>query len=384
MTHRTPHVALFLESLEGGGLERMMLNLARGLSEYGLSVDLVLAKATGPYLADLPSSVNLVDLEASRVLYSISKLVNYLKTYRPQVLLSSAVHVNIMAATAAKIARSGTVVLFREASTLSVQMDALQGFKANITKAVMPLVYGWADAYVAVSRGVADDMIRFLNLPREKVHVVYNPVVTDDIFSMAQEPVNHPWINSEGHAVILAAGSLTPQKDYDTLLRAFSILCRIRPAKLIILGKGQLLEKLNHCCHELNIDQDVDFPGFVENPFAYMKRASLFVTSSLREGLPGALIQAMACGCPVVSTDCPSGPAEVLDNGRYGDLVPVQDPEALAAAMHKTLKQPPNTDRLIERAKHFCLKNAIRGYLDVCSAVGIHLYAITKNEGIRL
>ena len=199
-------------------------------------------------------------------------------------------------------------------------------------------------------------------MTRERVHVVYNPVVTEEMERKSREPVDHPWIGGDGPPVILAVGRLDAQKDFPTLLAAFARLLTRRPARLIVLGEGKKRPHLLSLARRLGVAEHVDFPGFADNPYAFMARASLFVLSSRREGLPTVLIEAMACGCPVVSTDCPYGPREILEDGRHGPLAPVGDAEALAAAMARTLDAPPRPEALRERASFFNVARAINRY----------------------
>ena len=222
--------------------------------------------------------------------------------------------------------------------------------------------YTYTDATVGVSSGLAADLAGLPGMARERVHMVYNPVVTEEMERKAREPVDHPWIGETGPPVILAAGRLDEQKDFPTLLAAFARLLTRRPARLIVLGEGKQRPHLLSLARRLGVAEHVDFPGFVDNPYAFMAQASLFVLSSRHEGLPTVLIEAMACGCPVVSTDCPYGPREILEDGKHGPLVPVEDVEALAAAMARTLDAPPRPEALRERASFFDAARAIDRY----------------------
>ena len=224
-----------------------------------------------------------------------------------------------------------------------------------------------ADAIVAVSDGVADRLAQATGLPRGSIRTVYNPVVGPELPTLAAEPVGHPWFRHGGPPVVLGAGRLVEQKDFPTLLRAFALVRRARPARLVILGDGPAgaCEGLRAIAAALGCAEDLDLPGFVANPFAYMARAAAFALSSLHEGLPGVLIQALACGCPVVSTDCPSGPREILDGGRYGRLVPVGDHEALARAILACLDDPSGREERVARAAAFGLERAVDRYLEL-------------------
>jgi glycosyltransferase involved in cell wall biosynthesis len=193
-----------------------------------------------------------------------------------------------------------------------------------------------ADYIVGVSAGVADDLREQIGLPSERVRVVFNPIITPDIAVEAAEPVGHPWF-SDGGPVLVAAGRLRPQKDFPTLLRAVALVRDRRPVRLVLLGEGPDRAELEALVDRLGLGGIVDLPGNTDNPYAYFAKCTAYVLSSRWEGLPTVLIEALACGSPIVSTDCPSGPREILDGGSYGVLVPVGDVEALAAAIERAL-----------------------------------------------
>ena len=218
------------------------------------------------------------------------------------------------------------------------------------------------DGIVAVSRGLADEWAEEAAVPRSRIATVHNPVVGRDISALAASPLHHPWFREDGPPLILGAGRLAPQKDFETLLRAFAAARRRRPARLAILGDGAGLPALRGLADRLGVRREVLFPGFTRNPFAWMARAGVFALSSKWEGFGNVLAEALACGCPVVSTDCRSGPAEILDGGTYGRLVPVGDPPALAAAILATLDRPPERDFLRRRGARFSEDRGLRGY----------------------
>ena len=227
------------------------------------------------------------------------------------------------------------------------------------------LSYPYVDAAVAVSCGVAGELGRLSGMAHGRIHTIYNPVVSADLLRKAREPIDHPWLDGGGPPVVLAIGRLHKQKDFPTLLAAFASLIRQRCARLIVLGRGPLLADLRSLANELHIGKHVDFPGFVENPYAFLARASLFVLSSRYEGLANVLIEAMACGCPVVSTNCPFGPEEILEGGRWGELVPVGNPDALAGAIARALDNLPQRHRLQARASFFSVEKAVNRYEEI-------------------
>lgn len=335
VVHHVPRrrLAFFLPSLAGGGAERVSLNLATEAAARGLTVDLVLCKAEGEYLSELPTSVRIVNLDAPRVLSALPGLVRYLRRERPAVLISAMTHANIVALIAHRISRQPTRILVAEHDTLSEVTKRTAQWKVRVMPLLVRTLYPSADAIVAVSAAVADDMARLTGLRRDQVSVVYNPVISPDLGTAAAEHLDHPWFEDGEPPVIIAVGRLTRKKDFQNLVSAFALVRRRRPARLMILGDGPDRLALEDLVHELGLQRDVALLGFVENPHAYLARSALFVLSSLWEGLPTVLIEAMYCGVPVVSTDCPSGPREILDNGRYGKLVPVADSEALGGAI---------------------------------------------------
>jgi glycosyltransferase involved in cell wall biosynthesis len=228
-----------------------------------------------------------------------------------------------------------------------------------------PIFYPRADAIVAVSKGLAHAMAKHLALTIERIHVIYNPILTPEMDQMIHEEFVHPWQAPEGVPVILAAGRLEPVKDYPTLLRAFVRLLQHRQAHLMILGQGSERQALESLAVKLGVASKIEMPGFVQNPLKYMHRAQVLVVSSTFEGFGNTLVEALACGTQVVSTECPGGPAEILADGEYGRLVPVGDPEALAGAIEAALDHPIPSEKLVARASLFSMENATEQYLDL-------------------
>lgn len=365
MSGAKPRIALFLPTLRGGGAERVLLTLAHGFTERGVAVDLVLPRAEGVYLSQVGAEVRIVDLGASSVLPSLPALTRYLWRERPAALLSTLWHANIVAAWARRLARVKTRVILREANTPSRITQALSG----LTRVGMPLLirwfYRWADAVVAVSEGVATDLELTSKLSRGLIHVLPNPVLTPDLPQLAAAPLDDPWFGPGEPSVVLGVGRLELQKDFPTLIRAFALVRSRLPVRLLILGEGKERPQLEALIDSLQLRDDVRLPGFSLNPFAYMARAGVFVLSSAWEGMPGVLIQALACGVPVVATDCDSGPREVLQDGRLGQLVAVGDVDALAKAILVALDAPrcPVPDAAL---RPFTQATAVDSYLRLC------------------
>ncbi|QNU20466.1 glycosyltransferase [Geobacillus thermoleovorans] len=343
-------IAIFLPSLRGGGAERVMVNLAKAFAKNNFQVDLVLAKAEGPYLSQISSDIRIVDLNASRVALSLFPLAKYLRKNKPFALISALNHANIIAILAAEISLTNTKILVTEHSTLSRSLLHHANVRTKLMPFLMKLFYPMADHVIAVSNGVADDLAKTLNLSQSKIKVIYNPVVTDDLFEKANEEVDHPWFQDKQHPVILAVGRLTEVKDYPTLIKAFYHVRQQREAKLVILGDGEKREELLNLIKDMGLEQDVDIIGFVQNPYAYMKRCSVFVLSSKWEGLPTVLVEALACGANVISTDCPSGPREILKNGKYGSLAKTGDDKGLAKEILKILDVGKQDEKVLTEA----------------------------------
>ncbi len=331
-------IAIYLPSLIGGGVQRVCLNLAREFVRLGLEVDLVVANAEGHLLKQIPSQVGLVDLGARSVARSLPALVRYLKHSIPDALLSALDYANAVAIIASKIAR----VPKRVVVSVHIKLPDASNYPSCIRRYMTPfakrLVYRWADKVVAVSQGLANDYRQKLGIPQERIKVIYNPIITPDLMEKANEPVEHPWFQPNMPPVILGVGRLTEQKDFATLIRAFALVRQQIEARLVILGEGELRQDLEALIQKLGLQGEVDMPGFVDNPYAYMKRSAVFVLSSRWEGFGNVLVEAMACGVPVVSTNCPYGPSEILEGGRLGKLVPVGDAGLLAETIINTLK----------------------------------------------
>lgn len=340
-----------------------MVNLARGFAERGLQVDLVLAKAEGPYLSEVPPSVRVVDLGARRVLYALPGLIRYLRQERPSAVLSALNHANVVAIWARLLSRVKTRLVVSEHSTLSLATRHARSLKGRLMPLLMKRFYPWADAIVAVSYGVEEDLVARTGIPKEKIRVIYNPVITPDLFAKAEEPLDHPWFEPGEPPVILGVGRLTEEKDFPTLIRAFALVRKERPARLMIFGEGEDRAKLEALVRELGLEQDVALPGFVANPYKYMRRAAVFVLSSRWEGFANVLVEAMALGTPVISTDCPSGPAEILEGGRWGWLVPVGNVGEMANAIKAVLQGEKKDGR--QRAMQFAVDVIIKEYAKV-------------------
>lgn len=391
-----PRIALYMSSFGAGGIKRVMLHLAAGFLHRGYQVDLLVDSFKGPYIEHIPPGVRVIELGKGNSLQSrwfvlrgtparlwplvlrsvifspkgvrgsLVNLVYYLKMQAPECLIAARPAMNLAALWAQKVAQVTTKVTVSEHNTLSVQVktNLKKGIKVRSLPQLLGAMYPQAHAIVAVSHGVADDLASTAGVCRESITTIYNPVVTPQLAELAQGACPHPWLADQSDMpVILGAGRLNPQKNFSLLLRAFASVRQQRPARLIIMGEGPQRPELEKLAHDLKVAEDVALSGYVANPYAAFARANLFVLSSDYEGLPTVLIEALACGCPVVSIDCPSGPREILADGCYGDLPPVGDAKAMADAVTRTLEAPCSADMLRQRADFFSLEASVKGYL---------------------
>jgi glycosyltransferase involved in cell wall biosynthesis len=304
------------------------------------------------------------------LLRRLPSLVSHLRRDRPDAILAAEPRYNVIAVWARDLAGLSSRVVITERVQVSLHASFGGPWGERNVHHLLRRAYLRADAVVAVSDGVADDLAAHASIPRERITTGYNPVVGPDLVTKSREPVDHPWFVPDAPPVILAVGRLDQQKDFITLMRAFAQVRARRKARLVILGAAipsnlDYARELEALPASLGVAEDVAMPGFADNPFAFMARASVLVLSSLYEGLPGVMIQALACGCPVASTDCPSGPAEVLEGGRFGPLVPVGDVDALARAIDQVLDAPLPAKRLQERAQLFSVERSVDRYLDL-------------------
>jgi glycosyltransferase involved in cell wall biosynthesis len=336
MTERAP-LALFLPTLEEGGAERVVVNLAGGLAARGFRTDLVLAQAEGPYLTQVPAGVRVVDLKAPRVLLSLGPLTKYLERERPVAVLAGLDHANLVAMAAARGASVRPRVVISIHNTISRSLQDASGLKERAIPWLLGRLHRWADSIVAVSAGVADDFARVTHVPRGRIQVIFNPVITPALWQAVAEPPPHPWFADPSPPIVLGVGRLRRQKNFPALIDAFAEVRRTREARLVILGEGPDRAALESLIRARGLQDSVAMPGFLDNPYACMARAAVFVLSSDWEGLPTVLIESLAVGTPVVSTDCESGPREILRDGALGELVPVGDVRALARSISKVL-----------------------------------------------
>lgn len=362
-------LALFTYGSEGSGIVRVMVTLAQGFADRGLCVDFVVPNARHHLLRELPSNVRLVELGARRLLTSMVPLARYIRGEKPDLILSALPPgSNCIVVCAWVMACTPLRLILVEHSNVSSEMTAASGLRKKLP-ILMRWAYSRASGIVAVSGGVADDLALSTGLSRKNIEVIDNPVATTDMLAKSHEPIQHPWFRPGEAPVILGVGRLSPQKDFPTLIRAFAKLRKSRAARLMILGDGPDRSKLEQLVESLGLKDDVFIPGFLPNPYPYIRAASLFVLSSRWEGLPTVLIEALACSTPVVSTDCPSGPVEILESGRLGRLVPVGNDRTLADAMDVELEVDDGRDYSSHIWNRFSKEASTKRYLDVLNRI---------------
>jgi glycosyltransferase involved in cell wall biosynthesis len=355
-------VALFVPSLRGGGAERVAINLAGGFAALGVPTDLVTVSGQGEFVERIPSGVRLVDLKSARVVLSVLALAGYFRRERPAAAIAFMDHAGIVALWARTLSGTSTRIICTVHNTLTSATRNSSTFRTRLMPLFIRAFYPSADEVVAVSHGVARDLSDATGFALPSIRVIYNPVITDELTAAGTAPPAHPWLADGGSPVVLGVGRLTRQKNFVSLIRAFAKVRRQRPARLLILGEGEERSALEALVRELGLDNDVALPGFLAGAHGCMARAAVFVLSSAWEGLPTVLIEALAAGTTVVSTDCPSGPREILRGGELGRLVPPGDIEALAAGIMAALSGSGRRVALTE-LKEFTKEAAAESYL---------------------
>ncbi|WP_295431013.1 glycosyltransferase [uncultured Thiodictyon sp.] len=362
-------LAVFASFSGTGGVERMLINLIRGFVDLGQAVDLVLVRAESPHLGRLPEAVTRIELTTNHTLLAAPALARYLRARRPAALLAAKDRAGRTAVLARALAGTGTPLALRLGTHLSTAMAGRAAVSRWLRYLPIRLLYPRLDRIIAVSTGVAQDTARIARLPAASIAVIRNPVITPELAVQAARPCPHPWLNAPGPPVICAAGRLQRQKDFPTLIRAFARVRAGRDCRLLILGEGNARPALAALIAELGLGEQVALVGFQSNPYRYLARAALFVLSSAWEGSPNVLTEALALGVPVVATDCPSGPAEVLDGGRFGPLVPVGAVDAMAAAMAATLDRPLPAAVLRSAVSEYEQGRSARHYLEMMGLI---------------
>ena len=356
-------VAIFTATSGHSGVDRIIANLVQQWAAWGVAVDLVQIQHHGPHLSSMPSGVRRIELGTAHVNNALPELVRYLRRERPAALLTDKDRVNRIAILARWLADTDTRLTVRLGTTMSVNLASRGRLERWLQRASIGRLYPFAERIIVPSEGVADDLVANFGVDPRRLRVVYSPIVSPRLLELASRPVDHPWFQPGEPPVILGVGELGARKDFETLIRAFALVRAERPCRLVILGRGRRHDRLRALAAELDVADDIDLPGFRDNPYAFMQKASLFALSSRWEGLGVVLVEALACGTPVVSTDCPSGPREILQDVGHARLVPVGDHQALALAIIETLSSPPDRRALQRRASAFSVEASAMGYL---------------------
>jgi glycosyltransferase involved in cell wall biosynthesis len=356
-------VAIFLPNLAGGGAEKVNILLASQFVDAGIKVTFVLQSKTGELLEKVPQGARIISFDRPRTLACVGPLARFLEREQPDVLLSNMGHNNVVSVWAAKLARSPTRVIAIQHSAISLETKHMKSWQHKILPTLYKLFLPWAHAVVAVSNGVADDLTATTGFPRKRITSIHNPVIVSDFETLAMATTDHGWLADDAPPYILSVGRLTQQKDHATLIRAFAEISSKTPARLLILGDGEMRAELNDLVKQLGLSDRVCLAGFYQNPIPFMRKAALLVLSSRYEGFGNVIVEALACGTPIVSTDCPYGPKEILESGYYGRLVPVGDAQALANAILNTLNEPPRAQLLKARGQTFTVDRAFYHYM---------------------
>jgi glycosyltransferase involved in cell wall biosynthesis len=358
-------IACFFSTSGHSGVDRVAGNLIPALARRGYRVDLLKVRRHGPELPSLPKGVTVVDLGSRHTYACVLAVARYLRRYRPAAMLSDKDRVNRTALLARWISGTRTRLALRLGTTVSVDLASRGRFERWVQRTSIRTLYRFADAVIVNARSVADDLCAYTGLDRQRVRVAPNPAVDEAFFAAAPPRPDHPWFAEPEIPVIVAVGELGHRKDFPTLLRAFALLRRDRPARLVILGRGRQREELLRLAAELGVAPDVALPGFRPDAIRYMAHAAAFAFTSLWEGNPLVLVEALAVGAPVVAVDCPGGVREVMDGGRFGPLVPMQDPQALADALGRVLDDPAPRDFLRQAARPYAIEAGTDAYLDI-------------------
>lgn len=352
-------IILFIPDLTIGGAEKVTVNLANRLVENGHRVEILLIHKQGRLVDKITSNIEISVLPASRMRWAAIPLAWHLRQTKPDVVISSMTGANVITIIASRLAQVSARIIVTEHSTQWQQRSAR--IKRDITLA--KYTYRFSDYVVGVSKGVSERIRNWARVPDNKIVTIYNPAITKEQIGTVYDPPSHQWFHDNDIEVVLSVGRHVEEKDYQTLIRAFSRLSEERDkVRLVLLGGGDLTPKYESLANNLGVREKIWMPGFVTEPYPYMAHANVFALSSRVESLSLVLIEAMACGTPVVSTDCPNGPSEVLVDGEYGELVPTADPESLKIALERTLSAPIDEEKLHQRARDFSVDKATAHY----------------------
>ncbi|WP_019422649.1 glycosyltransferase [Paenibacillus sp. OSY-SE] len=360
-------VLFITPNLHGGGAERVVVNLLKHIDRDRISPCFMTLSLHGPFVSHLPEDIAVTDLGISQVRYSVIKLVNEINRIQPDVIMSTLMHLNIALLAIKPFLKGNPKIIVREANMPSQELKR----RGKLHRLLYKWYYPRADQIIALSNDMKNDILQSNEqIQSQQVTIIHNPVVLHEIRKNAQEQVNHRWLSDKKMPVILNVGRLEEQKDHITLLHSFAIVHQRMDCRMIILGTGSQYERLNALAQQLNIREHIDFAGFVENPYMYMRQSDLFILSSKYEGLPNVLLEAMGLGLPIVSTNC-AGVPDVLEEGTYGKVVPIGDAEQLADGIYAKLTSPDPSDfmKLRTHAEKFDIERIVDQYTDLFVAI---------------
>ena len=364
-------IVFFIPTLGGGGAERNIINFIKNFDKEKFSISLVLGEKKGELISEVPKDISVIDLGTVNSLKIFFRLIKYFQTTEADIFISTFPRFNIISLLAKFFSKPKTKIIVVEQSTISLLPLVAKTFIDRIiSRFCLPyfvkLIYPMADAIVCVSQGVADDLSKFIPDQKNKIKVIYNPITNDRIYRMAKEPVGHPWFSDSKIPIVLSVGRLIGAKDYPNFLQAAKMVLQKRTARFVVLGDGAQKIKLENMAYKLGISENVAFLGFQKNPYKYMNKADILVLSSFKEGFGNVIVEAMACGTPVISTNCKSGPSEIIKNKENGILVPIRDPKALSKAILELLNNSPLRQKFSrngrKRAKLFSVEKSVREY----------------------
>lgn len=377
-------ITIFLSSFRAGGGEKNLINLANHLDDLGFEVDMLVIKPVGQYKGKVNPKINIINIDAGRIVFSIPKMISYLKNNKPEMVISTDEFTHIISLVSRKLSKVETKIVFRMGNMFSILFSKYKGFKQGFfIPFIAKRIYKYADIFIANSFGVADDVSNFFKIPRNKIKVIHNPKQVSEIRKKGEEESGHLWLDDKKLPVILFVGRIREQKDLTILIKSFNEVIHKKQARLLFVGVGREQKRLEKLIKELNISEFVDFYGFSENPYSFMTKADVFITTSIWEGFSNSLQEAMVCGAPIVATDCSSGPREMLapdtdplyrinkgvEYGKFGILVPMKGVKEISKATLTLLKNENIRKKYsklsLERGKDFDSRDILNQYLEV-------------------
>ena len=376
-------IALFFVSFRAGGGERVMVDLANGFVKDGLEVDICIIKPVGQYKDQVDSRVNIVNLDTGRIIFSLPKLISYLRRERPKIILSLDEYTHIMSLVGTFVSRSGTKSFLRIGNMFSVLFSKYKRIRDKMIPVISRNIYKYASGIIANSHGVAEDVVKVFKVNKDQIEVINNPKNLEDIRNKAKSDCGHRWLDKKDRPVVLFVGRLREQKDLPTLIKAFAKIQKETSSRLLFVGVGREQKRMEILIKKLGLENESDFFGFADNPYSFLNKADVFVSTSLWEGMSNSIVEAIVCGIPVVATDCNSGTREILapdkdplyrieegtEYAKYGALVPVGDVDEVAKTIKELLKNSERAgnyrQKSKERAKDFSLEFILGKYKKV-------------------